>query len=1095
MIYFNKEALKITLSDELNNPNYNWPKTILSMDIGSRFDGLVLEEPNGVVLPSEVSNGKLLFVTELKSGEIKEFTLCKKAKYSELKVTETEDSFFMTNSFYKITIPKNGKTAFIQEHKNGNKAEAEIPLLKEKKITLLKCGDIIAEILISAVLQNDVWYSILVRLGAEMEFSEIHEKVLSGAEGKTALVINYYASDLKNRFSDTRGKEKVTAYLKDKGEIPFVMFPYEPPDARYYAKCAAFSESDTHSFGLFISDANGWNDNKYPIWSSDINTAIRFFYNENSISATFPLSVGTRATAITCFEGEPEKIMEFHRWYAKFNLNEVKDYVLKWEENEKHSLYFQNRNEEVSYFKFKAKPNAELLKKMLLEDFGNLSAYEESCVENRALFDLYVIYDMLRPQLSCEDNEKIKSAFAFLSYKSMNENIMAVRNMLSGHPNFLFDHALPVGIFAYMFPMHPDKEKFISYTNNVIAKNLKYHVRPDVKKYDAIGGRWTENLGGYNFASLFSLLRYVFIVGNLDCVWYPNFVKWIKYHILSLTAPIDGKRAFVPAGAHSGIHYLNPFYPIWMFRKLAELMKSYDYELSEYLYNICPPNSPQWHMNENDQWRINLFNEQVQERGIAPPLKSTKLTGFGYILRAGVGTENETSLHLMRIDEGPNYRWGCAADGGCGVIYYNTRGKQYSYNRPEDVGDYLLGDVDNCTNFGVFTGKGYSSIGRGELEYPLIDFNSVQWVRADANEKIKNYYNFRGVMLADTDYAVIFDSVADFYTKGRFSWFCSKNGDFPNIYQITPGASRQEKEHTKPFNKERKLKSENMDSKGVMYEGYGDFLTIVSDKNLSITKTEFGAVVEDNLFTDYVFCDSAVNSFTNNDIAFCGKIGYVRKREKDISAACFDGNFVSTSDFSVNTDGKCAVFFSINKNRIDGKIYCFEKSAITLSGHAVLIDGRKTENKAIILEEGYHVLSSEEAATEQASEASGQKQIIEGAPQGFKVYRSKNGIRLFWGKVKNARNYILKKDDKLIYKGAENIYEDEYDGKIHTYSVCAENELGIGESSRETTENSMFNWDPMPMELFRRDTRAHEHGYDGFDSFKNASLPILKEYE
>ena len=65
--------------------------------------------------------------------------------------------------------------------------------------------------------------------------------------------------------------------------------------------------------------------------------------------------------------------------------------------------------------------------------------------------------------------------------------------------------------------------------------------------------------------------------------------------------------------------------------------------------------------------------------------------------------------------------------------------------------------------------------------------------------------------------------------------------------------------------------------------------------------------------------------------------------------------------------------------------------------------------------------------------------------------------------------------------------------RIHEYKVSACNGNGEGPCSppRDTEPGGPIDWDPRPFETFRRDTRSHEFGYDGFDHWTNAKKPTL----
>ena len=147
-------------------------------------------------------------------------------------------------------------------------------------------------------------------------------------------------------------------------------------------------------------------------------------------------------------------------------------------------------------------------------------------------------------------------------------------------------------------------------------------------------------------------------------------------------------------------------------------------------------------------------------------------------------------VHLQQIDEGPNYRWGRAAGGGNGVIYYTAGGKRYSFNGPEDVGDGPFGDVERCTNFGVKKAAGYRGIGpyravgRNDLTAPLYDFGFAQSATVYANKDAMPDYRSRSVIQSGANYIVVIDDVENDRTEGRFSWFVGTNDDFPSFTRL-----------------------------------------------------------------------------------------------------------------------------------------------------------------------------------------------------------------------------------------------------------------------------------------------------------------------
>src|SRR5690606_36673908 len=93
---------------------------------------------------------------------------------------------------------------------------------------------------------------------------------------------------------------------------------------------------------------------------------------------------------------------------------------------------------------------------------------------------------------------------------------MPMRNVLSGHPNFLGDVKSIPGLAACQFPHHPRAGEWGDLFEKYIELNTRYHTRPSVKGWDATGGRWTENLGTYVWAFLRPTLRTAFLLKNMQ---------------------------------------------------------------------------------------------------------------------------------------------------------------------------------------------------------------------------------------------------------------------------------------------------------------------------------------------------------------------------------------------------------------------------------------------------------------------------------------------------------------------------------------------------------------------------------------------------
>jgi hypothetical protein len=241
--------------------------------------------------------------------------------------------------------------------------------------------------------------------------------------------------------------------------------------------------------------------------------------------------------------------------------------------------------------------------------------------------------------------------------------------------------------------------------------NARYHTRPEVTAWESKGGRWTENLGTYVWAALRPTSRTALAldkyVDGRNRLALPQMAQLGDWMVNALSAPFNGEsepaqpgpngrrephdwgmvspqtgpqRIHPPQGAHSARRM--PPRTMWLF---GSSLLNYSPLTAEYMmWASHPQDDDMEHFKEDvDPWMV-LF-PQDDNRGTNPHLKSSKYTGYGITLRAAVDTLDEMSIHLQQIDEGPNYRWGVAGEGGNGVLYYYANGKSYSHNGREDV--------------------------------------------------------------------------------------------------------------------------------------------------------------------------------------------------------------------------------------------------------------------------------------------------------------------------------------------------------------------------------------------------------------------------
>jgi hypothetical protein len=275
----------------------------------------------------------------------------------------------------------------------------------------------------------------------------------------------------------------------------------------------------------------------------------------------------------------------------------------------------------------------------------------------------------------------------------------------------------------------------------------RYNTRPDVKTWNVHGGRWTENLGTYVWAFLRPSVRSHYLLRNFDGIERfvtPQLAQMADWLVNALSAPFDGetaetykalqttdrghewgaippgrgpRRVHPPQGAHAERRV--PPRAMWY---LGTCLKQFAPLAAEHAMWAAHPTDQDMETPRGSPgaWDA-AYRGVADNRGTNPHLRSRKYTGYGIVLRAAVDTPQEISIHLQQIDEGPNYRWGRAGEGGCGVIYFFAEGKSLSSHGTEDVGDRDDQDTDFCSNCGVYKDGKFRSIGENVLSRPCYD--------------------------------------------------------------------------------------------------------------------------------------------------------------------------------------------------------------------------------------------------------------------------------------------------------------------------------------------------------------------------------------
>jgi hypothetical protein len=546
-----------------------------------------------------------------------------------------------------------------------------------------------------------------------------------------------------------------------------------------------------------------------------------------------------------------------------------------------------------------------------------------------------------------------------MAYVHAGEDYMPMQRMLAGHPNFLSDvKSTPCGM-AFLFPAHPAAQTWSDEYEAYLRMNTRYHTRPTVEAWGARGGRWTENLGTYVWAFLRPASRGAFALRLRDGqerLCGPQLAQLGDWLVNALSAPFAGesaatmkrieaemarnegarrhywgvvtpalgpRRVHPPFGAHSERRKTPR--TMWY---LGAALRNYSPLTAEHVMWAARPTDQDMEATVDPDDAYNVMFAGPDSHGTNPHLVSTKYTGYGVTLRAAVDTPREISIHLMQIDDGPNYRWGVAAEGGCGMVYFYANGKGYSHNGGEDAGDRIDQDTDFCTNFGVWKGGTFRAIGQNVLTEPLYDLSVAQFAQIVSRKGPEAYswpeYVGRCILLAGDDYFIIHDQVFNPEIAHRFSWFVRKGDDFPHITILTSNPREESSLFTSV---------ETQSTSGIWTEGAGDSLALVTHKEgIRGERADFGGRVYSPDGNDLIFASQKAIEFQDGKNAFAGTSGIIRERKDETQLALFHGTHIEAAGVSFTTsDTNLGISATVSKDgQIRGFYFAPTASAVTI---------------------------------------------------------------------------------------------------------------------------------------------------------------------
>lgn len=700
--------------------------------------------------------------------------------------------------------------------------------------------------------------------------------------------------------------------------------------------------------GVFVYDYCRWNDRQYGIWQPTPDLSVYFRYNDGTLYFKYPLQLGTRSTAITMtgvadgrdkvdrFNHDIDRLaasggkdnsremgfrysMLLHRQYALLGLDKIKDWILEYpEQAPRPDNPFVKRQEEISadefYKQIAASPMAYYMTG--LNGFPGIHS-----ISHRPLYSQWV-QDYLTHyrQLSAKQRRTVEALFLLSGYVNMLEPMNAVRYSLAGTANMAADGWAVTGQMAFLFPEHPMAKEWGDYFQKMIEINGLFYTRPAVSLYESEGGRWVESLGIYNWAYLRPTVH-----SNIALEMYDGKNRFADSCMAQrgrwMVDMVTAGRSYAPHGAHGGGRLVPRFAPVY---ELGNWLQNYDPMVAENLRWLGQIGEDVEERPNDTKWvEVHKALHQTQDMGTNPHLRSCKYTGHGIVLRAGVDTDEEISIHLNQIDKGPNYRWGYQGQGNAGGLYFYTKDKVYTGHENEAVGDHSQNNTDGVTNFGVMKNGTFCNIGMNELIAPLYDLESVQMaeLRSATGKDLYAWpeYLSRSILLVGTDYFIIYDQTGtNWRAFNRFSWFVQKQDEFPKIVFMNK------------IRPEYWSKAETGKSKGFYRDGVGSLLTLVTHKKGSVHVVGGKSVVPS------LFQGEDIYDFVPENIGYPeGVVQVMTDKSRDLVFR--NGNTICYHTDSVRFEGEAGVIRRMNNGNLE--LALLKGREITVDGFSILLEG------------------------------------------------------------------------------------------------------------------------------------------------------------
>lgn len=817
-------------------------------------------------------------------------------------------------------------------------------------------------------------------------------------------------------------------------EMWMYLSPYNGNGVRELMPCVSFW-NNTDELGVFVLDYKRWQDGEYGIWQPTRRLMTSFRYLDGLLSWSWPIVTGTRVTAINLNSTEkgeayteslqsilkkiapdtksvgdrfdPQNIKVrynqlLQQIYGPLNLDKVKNWQLNYP--------LTAKRPEKLFLAGSVKSADDFISKLFSSVFvfypiGQNGWPGVNSINHRFVYE-WVLDGMMRLSDQMTHEQLIRAdALLLLSAHLLTDDAMhPIRNCMAGAPNMAADGwCVPAGI-SFLYPEHSMAKEWREHYQKYWSLTHTYFTRPATEY--SLGGRWTESLGTYNWAHLrpTGVVQIMnFIQDSINRWATPEAVERGRWMVDMLTAPINnpdpywrqefkkGKptppkdsgeltRHYPAHGAHGSGTTMEPPKIV---NTYGYFLRNYDPMISE---NLTWINTYGFHEEKGGHshsvsWPSLIKKFTDHNTGTRPEFKSCKYTGHGVVLRAGVGSRDEISIHLDQVDRGPNYRWGNTNNGGSGVIYFYGGGKIWTGHEREDTGDHTANNCEGVTNFGVMKDGSFKGIGHNILERPLIDLGVAQLTtitsRCDESRYSWPAYESRSIMLVGHDYFLIYDKVGTTGSLGRFSWFIAKDQEYPEIAFLKPQGARQDHwrevftPSAKGFNrdapgshltfvthKKDSVQLKQMSKKTLPFLSFTDIKQYENKNKLPLGVYE----VKTDEYDDIFFRDERDIRYDSDSISFSGQAGVYRKSKNgNEQYALFGKGSIYSKNISLALEeGDCGISIANIHNGISGICYSEKGGVAVITGNAVVgtlyLDGIETavQQGRFIIPKGRH---------------------------------------------------------------------------------------------------------------------------------------------